>query len=108
MRYGIGGRCRPSAEGIARIARMESEMSDDLVKRLLNEATRRQGLERFDTLEDEAADHIEALTAEALDWRAQVGELSDKVKALTAERDALREEVEALTYEIMEMGERNE
>ena len=38
-------------------------MSDDLVKRLRNEATSRQGLERFDTLEDEAADRIEALTA---------------------------------------------
>ena len=38
---------------------------------------------------------IEALTAEALDWRAQVGELSDKVKALTAalaKADALARE----------------
>ena len=38
-------------------------MSDELVKRLRYEATRRQGLERFDTLEDEAADRIDALEA---------------------------------------------
>ena len=42
---------------------MKYPTDDDLVKRLRNEATRRQGLERFDTLEDEAADRIEALEA---------------------------------------------
>ena len=78
-------------------------MSDDLVKRLRDLATSRQGLERFDTLEDEAADRIEALTAalEKADALAQLCELfadgklysMDPVLRARAAYRAAREEV---------------
>ena len=76
-------------------------MSDDLVKRLRNEATSRQGLERFDTLEDEAADRIEALEAEnaalseaCAKW-AEVSQRNyQRAKGAEAERDGLRAALE--------------
>ena len=76
-------------------------MSDDLVKRLRNEATSRQGLERFDTLEDEAADRIEALEAEnaalseaCIKWSEISQGHYQRAKGAEAERDALAEELE--------------
>jgi hypothetical protein len=85
--------------GEASNKRIEGVIMDDLVKRARAAADmmRKHKAASFEASDlDALAARIEALTAEALDWRAQVGELSDRVKVLTAERDALRAEVERL------------
>ena len=56
---------------------MTRPSDDQLVKRLRDEATSREGLDRLDTLEDEAADRIEALSAERDALKAELAELAE-------------------------------
>ena len=72
-------------------------MSDYMMK-MLHDAARSENYKSICDAALEAADRADALQSEALDWRAQVGELSDKVKRLEAaleQADELAEQMQA-------------